>query len=411
MEKIDFSNCEIYSFKTYGGANGSKISILYDDEIYMLKFPPKPRDNIELSYTNSCISEYLSCQILSTLGLDSQKTLLGTYKNKVVVACKDFAVDGWYLNEFAAIKNTIIDSERNGYGTELDEILETIENQTILPPEKMKKYFWNLFVADALLGNFDRHNGNWGVLTNSTTKETKLAPIYDCGSCLYPQADEDWMLKILTDPSELEKRIYTFPNSAIKANNRKINYFEYLTTTNNIDCLMALETMQKNIDLEKINNIVEDNIYLNETQKKFYKTMIKNRKERIVDYALTHNPNYSQNNEGQIINSLTKEGLEQNKALTSKELIYKTLGIISGTVAKEELQDCTFEYKNQQFRILDIEKEKGKHQANAVIENCETQECFLEKNFAGSNPFKLALNQPVKASDLKAIKNSKLIMN
>ncbi len=67
--------------------------------------------------------------------------------------------------------------------------------------------------------------------------------------------------------------------------------------------------------------------------------------------------------------------------------------------------------KNRTFIIQDIEKTPGRSQAEAIIKNCETQECFLEKNFAGFNPFKLALNQPVKASDLKAIKNSKLIMN
>ena len=38
---IDFSDYPVRN-KTYAGANGSKISILYNDELYMLKFPAIP---------------------------------------------------------------------------------------------------------------------------------------------------------------------------------------------------------------------------------------------------------------------------------------------------------------------------------------------------------------------------------
>lgn len=45
--------------KGYAGTNGNKISIVYNDEIYMLKFSPAPTKNPEMSYTNSCICEYI----------------------------------------------------------------------------------------------------------------------------------------------------------------------------------------------------------------------------------------------------------------------------------------------------------------------------------------------------------------
>lgn len=35
------------------------------------------------------------------------------------------------------------------------------------------QYFWDMFVVDALLGNFDRHNGNWGFLYDPVLKSTK----------------------------------------------------------------------------------------------------------------------------------------------------------------------------------------------------------------------------------------------
>ena len=97
----------------------------------MLKFPAIPSKNKDMSYSNSCISEYLGCQIYDSVGVSVQKTLLGTYtqqngKTKIVVACKDLETDGFDLKNFASLKNTVIDSEHNGYGTELQDILDSI---------------------------------------------------------------------------------------------------------------------------------------------------------------------------------------------------------------------------------------------------------------------------------------------
>ena len=62
--EIDFTNCQRVIGRAYNGANGKKIAVIYQGEQYMLKFPPsgegKPTD---LSYTNSCISEYICCNI------------------------------------------------------------------------------------------------------------------------------------------------------------------------------------------------------------------------------------------------------------------------------------------------------------------------------------------------------------
>ena len=44
------------------------------------------------------------------------------------------------------------------------EVLNTIQNQDIYDKEELTKFFWDMFVIDAFLENFDRHNGNWGFL-------------------------------------------------------------------------------------------------------------------------------------------------------------------------------------------------------------------------------------------------------
>ena len=283
---VDFTKLEINKFRLYGGANGNKICVIYNGENYMLKFPPKTIKNEISNYTNSCISEYIACNIFSSLGIETQKVILGMYGDKIAVACKDFAIDGYILKDFASLKNTIIESSRNGYGTELEEILSTMKEQQIVPFEKLETFFWDMFIGDSLLGNFDRHNGNWGFLVNENMRNVKLAPVYDCGSCLYPQLDEKGMKEVLSSEKEIDERIYVFPNSAIKENDKKINYFKFLTTTEITECLEALKKIGSRIDLKKVDEIIENTPYVTSQHKTFLKTMIKNRKEKIIDKAL-----------------------------------------------------------------------------------------------------------------------------
>ena len=114
-----------------------------------------------------------------------KKTLLGTFmvkgREKIVVACGDFTEPGIVLQDFASLKNQMIDSERNGYGTELSDILQTFDEQTAIDKKEITERFWNMFIVDAFIGNWDRHNGNWGFLYNTRTDEMKLAPVFDCG--------------------------------------------------------------------------------------------------------------------------------------------------------------------------------------------------------------------------------------
>lgn len=286
-DRIDFTSCRRLLGKAYNGANGKKIAVEYDGRQYMLKFPPsgiqKPTD---LSYTNSCISEHLGSSIFNMLGISAQYTLLGVFtvngKEKVVCACGDFTADGKTLYDFCSVKNTVIDSEHGGSGTELSDILESIEKQRFVNPEKLLKHFWNVFVVDALLGNFDRHNGNWGFLYDSKTDTAEIAPIFDCGSCLLPQADEKVMRNVLNNEDELNARIYRFPTSAVKLDGQKINYYDFLMSGEYDDCDEAIVRIVPRIDMEKIEQLINETPYITDLQKDFYKAYINARYEKIL---------------------------------------------------------------------------------------------------------------------------------
>ena len=289
MELIDFTGLTRRN-KAYAGANGNKISVIYEGEQYMLKFPSAAKRNPDMSYSNSCFSEYLGCQIFESVGIPVQKTLLGTYtargKEKIVVACGDFTRPGVVLQDFASLKNQMIDSERSGYGTELTDILYTFSEQTSVDEAVLTTRFWDMFIVDALIGNWDRHNGNWGFLYDTATDKMEFAPVYDCGSCLYPQADEKIMKLVLEDENERNLRIFEMPTSAIMLNGKRVKYFDFISSLQNEDCNAALKRIAPRVDLVKINALVDETPTLTNLQRQFYKTMLAERKRKLLDLPL-----------------------------------------------------------------------------------------------------------------------------
>lgn len=288
---IDFTNCRIIPARAYNGANGSKVAIEYNNEVYMLKFPPSGADKpTDLSYTNSCFSEHIASSIFNMLGITAQETMLGTFavkgKEKIVCACKDFATGGKRLFDFCSIKNTVLDSDSNGSGTELADIMDTIGKQRYVSPAVLKDHFWNMFIADALLGNFDRHNGNWGFLYDDVKGEAEIAPVFDCGSCLLPQADEKVMKRILSNEAELHARVFQFPTSAIKLKGRKINYYDFLNSGENAGANEALKRIAPRIDMEQIGKFIDQVPSITNLQKEFYKAYVDARYNLIIHPAL-----------------------------------------------------------------------------------------------------------------------------
>lgn len=107
---IDFTKCKVDPFRSYDGANGSKICVIYKNERYMIKFPSHARDNKTMHYSNGCFNEHIASSIYRILVMKVQETLLGMYDGKEVVACKDFCAIGERIINFGMMKNQCIDS-------------------------------------------------------------------------------------------------------------------------------------------------------------------------------------------------------------------------------------------------------------------------------------------------------------
>ena len=168
----------------------------------------------------------------------------------------------------------------------------TYEDITAMLTENMKstnvaqtiERFWDMFIVDALIGNFDRHGGNWGFIKRDN--KYRIAPVYDNGSSLYPKLNTDTKIAaVLASQEEIDKRIYQFPTSHIKVRNRNSSYFEVISSLQFEACNDALKRIVPRIDLERINRTIDEIEDISELRKQFYKTMLQQRYEKILMYS------------------------------------------------------------------------------------------------------------------------------
>lgn len=285
---IDFTDCFCFKTNDYKGQD-HKEKILFNNEFYMLKFQnhTKSKSPLVSEYSNNIFSEYISCHIIETIGLPVQETLLGTYKGQYVVACKDFTSDEYKLSEFSSFENSFNASTKLGKHPPLERVLNLYDDYLAEFKDcKLKEMFWDIFIVDALLANFDRHAGNWGFLVNQKTGMHIPAPIYDCGSCLFPQPGEYGLNEILKNSDAINERVYVFPRSSITFEGEKINYFSFISSNKNEDCTAALKRILPKINLNKIKDVIDSTPGISDVRKEFYFKMISERKEKILDYSL-----------------------------------------------------------------------------------------------------------------------------
>jgi hypothetical protein len=274
---LNFTKC-IEEFNRYNGSEKKK-TLIYNDKRYLVKFPsPTLENNNNILFINNTISEYIGSNIFKLIGINSQNTILGIYeyngKEKIVCGCEDFTNDDLQLYEFESLALSTNPDKK--IDTELNDILEVINISNLKNKEEIKSQFFDMFIVDSLIGNTDRHNGNWGFLLNKKTNELQFSPIYDCGSCLNPILDEKEIEKLtITDLKNLALNCY----SCLKENGKKINYMEYLKNANNINCNKAILKIFPKINIDEINLFIDGIEYINVNRKNFYKKIISIRYE------------------------------------------------------------------------------------------------------------------------------------
>ena len=274
---IDFTEA-IEVFNNYKGSEKKK-TLIYNNKRYLVKFPDPIREkNKNISYINNAFSEYIGSHVFKIVGFKTQNTILGKYeyngKEKIVCACEDFTNNENILYEFENIALSTNPDKK--IETELADIMEVIEENKMINSVETKEKFWDMFIIDSLIGNTDRHNGNWGFLSNKNTGKVEFSPIYDCGLCLNPML-EDEEIKGITDTELKNLAINCY--SCLKNNGKKINYITYLKQMQNEECNCAIKRLFPSINIEEIKKMIDGIECMTEVRKDFYKKILEYRYE------------------------------------------------------------------------------------------------------------------------------------
>ena len=220
IEIIDFTNCNLSSRNLeYAGRAGEKRGILYNNELWFLKFPKNTigmNRVTGLSYVTSPLSEYIGSHIYEILGYDVHKTILGICndgkRNKVVCACKDFINDdkNELLIPYTALRNDtnplIMDRNDDSFASasNINEIEFQLKHNTVLSKIKnAKDRFWDVVLIDVLINNNDRNEDNWGIIKYKKEDSYKLSPIYDCGNSFYGKTSDERIADIMSSEEKL----------------------------------------------------------------------------------------------------------------------------------------------------------------------------------------------------------------
>lgn len=292
MDKLyDFTFDKVL-YRPLGGSD-RKITVEHNGTAYMLKFAADhaKRDDMTTIHVNSVISEYIGSHISQSAGLDTQNTVIGLYNNEIVVGCQDFRKHGEQDYEFGELVRRIYDSNDISRVIRNDQLYDTIEKTLTenLRQPSIDRY-WDTFVIDALVGNFDRHIGNWGYLIEPDG-HLILSPIYDYGSALLPQLSVKGCKDIINDEYKMLERCLVFPSPALfigQEKSGKSGYYDLLSSGFDNNCTQALLRMQPRLDLDKINSIIDETPELPEIKRQFLKKYIALRKEIIIDRAYEH---------------------------------------------------------------------------------------------------------------------------
>ena len=261
----------------FSGAE-KKFEIIIEGHRYIVKF----QKNSEVGLIFNHVSEYLGSHIFQSIGIPVQETFLGTYDGKNVVVMKNFLEPEDALVAFNGVGESSLERDKELYQYTYEDITAMLrENMKSTNVEETIDRFWDMFIVDALIGNFDRHGGNWGFIKRDN--KYRIAPVYDNGSSLYPKLNTDDKLEaVLASENEINERIYKFPTSHIKVKNRKSSYFEVINSLQFEACNDALKRIAPRIDLERINAIIDEIEGISEVRKHFYKVMLQQRYEKIL---------------------------------------------------------------------------------------------------------------------------------
>ena len=295
MNLIDCNTLSVLPERLYGGRTGPKISVVYDGSVWMLKSQQILKNrtdmkNIEISYANDPISEYIGSHIYNIIGIKAHDTLLGAYKGKVCVLCRDAVYPG-KLYEFREFRNVLFDEgiiqSTDGMSTLISDIMQVIDLTDLIDTDISKQRFWDQFVIDSLIGNTDRNNGNWGYVYSDG--RFTLYDVYDCGGCLNNKRSDDQMQKDI-DTGRINTMALNYTFNYEETEGSRVNPFHYIERNCNSYIVKAL-AMVAGLDFSKVVELVESvKPLISDIRAEFYETIMRIRYNKLIELHRAKSP-------------------------------------------------------------------------------------------------------------------------
>lgn len=254
MNNIDLITVDASNWTKIEGfsSKGLRVKDWYErvsnKDVFLYKEPKIYRYNNGDFYTKEIWTELIAYKIGTFIGLtipeaipaklnsdsfldQSFKTKLSQPEGRYGILIKNFLKRG----HAGMPVNELIEAKEILSKTDLSKPHNLLSIRLLLTTVGIDDSAWNeylkMLVFDALIGNNDRHDENWGFLYDRKKHMFKLSPIYDNASCLTSGETEERVNILLQDNNCLEKYVMKSkpPNLYITPfTNRHFTHFELL---------------------------------------------------------------------------------------------------------------------------------------------------------------------------------------
>lgn len=290
----DFSDADL-KVSLYGGA-ASKRTMLLDGCQYMLKFGYTISDSAERSVRTSCIStpvcEYIGSKVFAAAGLPTQDVMLGVWKGRSVVACRDFThgMDPRFiLLHFNQLEISMPGGTRRSKAQpDWEYVRHVLDDLDALDGirERAWRRFRRMACVDALIGNCGRCSNNWGFIADRWAANIiDLAPVYSCGSSLAANLSVETMRQCLDDPALMRAVVVDSPAIAMNVAHKRCKYSYFMTADYAREFRAELPGLWPRLTKHITDAIVDGTPGLDSLHRDFYKTLLDARREYVIEPA------------------------------------------------------------------------------------------------------------------------------
>lgn len=238
---------------------GARVKRLLDDtysqRLVFLKYCAVDKNNKRRKSTELA-SEKIACEIAKVIGYKCADIELAKDQDgELCVLNYSFLKPDESLIEFASeasISQNGCDRKEKYTIQGIKRILDTVD-------EKLYSEFIGLQVFDALIGESDRHEENWGYIRTSKSSDIVLAPFYDNGDSLMHNINKNRVEEYINDEAGFLRYIYKSKTKILDNNGHKIKHFQLIDHLISENPVFLRDELQKTKRLT--DDIIKDIIY------------------------------------------------------------------------------------------------------------------------------------------------------